>query len=304
MDRHEDKQSTVLTLKDTNHQITLQDKDRYGLLNITEDGDMTYIPYKLRKDDIFTLRQDSITREPYFVNKTIGTDIRIDRFINPIQVSILEATDVLLDTAEKQLLDLQLPTILIVTQGTIELFAGPTCKIIDTLNVRDRETNQIQDVRSDLTTLQTHKYQTVDGEYRTEVIKKLVYDASPTRGSDIFWMPPATKETTTPMVSNVGDREARQKPALWTPPSGPSSMTMVITSGSGVKRNLRLSDKGKITWFRKDRKSGGLAVEERQADDENTTLSLEVNDTANTINLTKTKIINNRVQSTTENIFS
>ena len=106
MDRHEDEQSTVLTLKDTNQQITLQDKDQYGLLSITEDGDMTYIPYKLRKDDIFTLRQDSITREPYFVNKTIGTDIRIDRFINPIQVSILEATDVLLDTAEKQLLDL------------------------------------------------------------------------------------------------------------------------------------------------------------------------------------------------------
>ena len=113
-----------------------------------------------------------------------------------------------------------------------------------------------------------------------------MYDVSSTRGSDIFWMPPATKETTTPMP-HVGDREARQKPALWMPPSGPSSVTMVITSGSGVKRNLRLSDNGKITWFRKDRKSGGLAVEERQADDENTTLSLEVNDTANTINLIK-----------------
>ena len=116
-------------------------------------------------------------------------------------------------------------------------------------------------------------------------------------------MPPATKDTTTPLP-NVGDREPRQTPATWMAPSGPSSLTMVITSGSGVKRNLRLSNKGKITWFRKERKSGGLAMEERQADDENTTLSLEINDTANTVNLTKTKITNNRVQSTTENIFS
>ena len=189
-------------------------------------------------------------------------------------------------------------------QATIELHAGPDCKIVDTLNVRDRETNQIQDIRSDLTTLQTHKYTTVDGEYKTEVIKKLVYDVSPTRGSDIFWMPPATKETTTPLP-NVGDREPRQKPAGWMPPSEPSSLTMVITSGSGVKRNLRLLDMGKITRFRKDRKSGGLAIEEREADDVNTTLSLEINDTANTVNLTKTKIIdNNRIETTTENIFS
>ena len=174
---------------------------------------------------------------------------------------------------------------------------------MESLNVRNRETNQLQDVRSDLTTLQTHKYTTVDGEYKTEVIKKLVYDVSPTRGSDIYWMPPATKETTTPLP-NVGNREPRQKPAAWLPPSGSKSLSMVITSGSGVKRHLRLSDKGQITWFRKDKK-GGLAIEEREADDVNTTLSLEVNDTANTINLTKTKITaDNKVQSTTENIFS
>ena len=78
---------------------------------------------------------------------------------------------------------------------------------------------------------------------------------------------------------------------------------MVITSGSGVKRNLRLSN-NKITWFRKDRNSGGMAVEEREADDETTTMSLEINNTASTINLIKTKITNNKVQSTTENIFS
>ena len=107
MDRREDKQSTVLTLKETNQQITLKDNDHYGLLSVTEDGDMTYIPYKLRKEeDTFTLRQDKITKEPYFVNETIGTNIKIDRFINPITVDIYEATDALLDTAEKKLLDL------------------------------------------------------------------------------------------------------------------------------------------------------------------------------------------------------
>ena len=147
-----------------------------------------------------------------------------------------------------------------------------------------------------------HKYTTVDGEYKTEVIKKLVYDVSPTRGSDIYWMPPATKETTTPLP-NVGDREPKQKPAAWLPPSGPGGLTMVITSGSGEKRSLRLSNK-QITWFRKDKNSGGMAIEEREADDETTTMSLEINNTASTINLTKTKITNNQVQSTTENIFS
>ena len=107
MDRHEDEHSTVLTLKETNQQITLHDSDHYGLLSVTEDGDMTYIPYKLRKEeDTFTLRQDRITHEPYFVNETIGTDIKIDRFINPITVDILEATDALLNTAEQKLLDL------------------------------------------------------------------------------------------------------------------------------------------------------------------------------------------------------
>ena len=84
---------------------------------------------------------------------------------------------------------------------------GPECKIINTLNVRDRATNQIQDVRSDLTTLQTHKYTTADGEYKTERIKKLVYDVSPTSGREIVWMSPAKKETTTPMP-NLGEREA------------------------------------------------------------------------------------------------
>ena len=107
MDRREDEQSTVLTLKETNQQITLKDNDHYGLLSVTEDGDMTYIPYKLRKDeDTFALRHDRITHEPYFVNETIGSDIKIDRFINPITVDIYEATDALLDTAEKKLLDL------------------------------------------------------------------------------------------------------------------------------------------------------------------------------------------------------
>ena len=107
MDRGENKQSTILTLKDTNQQITVKDGDHYGLLSVTEDGDMTYIPYKLRKEeDKFTLKQDKTTHEPYFVNETIGTDIKIDRFINPMTVDVLEATDALLDTAEKQLSDI------------------------------------------------------------------------------------------------------------------------------------------------------------------------------------------------------
>ena len=174
---------------------------------------------------------------------------------------------------------------------------------MDTVNVRDRATNKIQDIRSDLTTLHTHKYTTADREYKTEQIKKLVYDVSPTRGSEIFWMPPATKETTTPMP-NLGEREARQKPAIWKPPSGPSSLTMVIKDGQGVKRNLTVSDRGHITWFRKNKQSGELEIEERQPDDEHTALSVEVNDTANTAVLTKTKITkNNTVQTTTENIY-
>ena len=190
------------------------------------------------------------------------------------------------------------------SQASIKLYAGPECEIVDTLNVRDRTTNRIQDIRSDLSTLQTHKYTTVDGEYKTEMIKKLVYDVSPTRGSDIFWMPPATKETTTPLP-NVGDRQPRQKPAAWLPPSGPSGLTMVITSESGVKRHLRLSNKGQITWFRKDKNNGGMTIEEREADDANTKLSLQINNTASTVNLTKTKITdNNKIETTTENIFS
>ena len=107
MDRREDEHSTILTLKDTNQQITIQDGDHYGLLSVTDEGDMSYIPYKLRKkDETFTLKQDRITHQPYFVNATIGTDIKIDRIINPITVDILEATDALLDTAEQQLFDL------------------------------------------------------------------------------------------------------------------------------------------------------------------------------------------------------
>ena len=191
---------------------------------------------------------------------------------------------------------------LLITQATITLYAGPTCRIVDTVNVRDRATKKIQDVRPDLTTLQTHQYTTPEGEYKTEKIKKLVYDVSPKRGSEIFWMPPATKETTTPMP-NLGGREARQKPAIWKPPSGAGDLTMVITSGSGVKRTLSLTDKGHITWFKKN-KSGELEIEERQADDDQTILSVEVNDTANTAVLTKTKITENRtVQSTSENIY-
>ena len=108
MDRREDEQSTVLSLQETNQEVRIHDENHYGLLSITEDGDMTYIPYKLRRreDETFILRQDKITHEPYFVNETIGTDIKIDRFINPITVDVFEATDALLDTAEKQLLDL------------------------------------------------------------------------------------------------------------------------------------------------------------------------------------------------------
>ena len=107
MDRREDEQSTILTLEDTNQQITLKDGDHYGLLSVSDDGDMTFIPYKmLKEDETFTLKQDRITHEPYFVNETIGTDIKIDRFINPITVDTYEATDALLDTAENQLLNL------------------------------------------------------------------------------------------------------------------------------------------------------------------------------------------------------
>ena len=101
MDRREDEHSTILTLQDTNQQITITDGDHYGLLSVTDDGAMSYIPYKLRKEeDKFILKQDKTTHEPYFVNETIGADIKIDRFINPITVDVLEATDALLDTAK------------------------------------------------------------------------------------------------------------------------------------------------------------------------------------------------------------
>ena len=126
---------------------------------------------------------------------------------------------------------------------------------------------------------------------------------SPTRGSDIYWMPPATKETTTPMP-NVGEREPRQMPAMWMPPSGPGALTMRIRSGSGQTRNLRLYN-NKITWFRKDGTGGGIAMEERTADDVHTTMSLEVGSKGDTVNLTTRKITkNNRVETTTENIYS
>ena len=187
----------------------------------------------------------------------------------------------------------------------IELFAGPQCTLLDTLNVRDRQTNQIQNMRSDLSTLQTHKYQTQEGEYKTDKIKKLVYDVSPTRGSDIYWMPPATKETTTPMpMPNFGEREPRQEPAMWKPPSGPGGMTMIIRSNSGKTRNLRLY-KNKITWFRKDRTSGGIAIEEREANDVESTMSVEIGSKGDTVNLTTRKITqDNRVETTTESIYS
>ena len=190
--------------------------------------------------------------------------------------------------------------------GLIELYAGEECKLVETLNVRDRNTNEIQNLRSDLSQLQTHKYQTPEGEHKTEKIKKLVYDVSPTRGSDIYWMPPATKETTTPMpMPDVGEREPKQKPAMWKPPSGPSGVTMIIRCESGKTRNLRLYN-SKITWFRKDRGSGGgLSMEERVLDDDHTTMSLEIGSTGETVNLTKRKITkNNRVETTTENIYS
>ena len=103
MDRREEDQSTILTLKDTNQTITLKDGDHCGLLNITDDGDMRFIPYKLRKLEHFTLEQDKTTHKPYFVNETIGKDVKNDRFINPIKVDILEATDALLHIAEKEL---------------------------------------------------------------------------------------------------------------------------------------------------------------------------------------------------------
>ena len=121
--------------------------------------------------------------------------------------------------------------------------------------MRDRATRQIQDVRSDLTTLQTNWYTTADREYKTERIKKLVYDVSPTRGSEIVWMPPATKETTTPMP-NLGEREARQKPAIWMPPSGPSSLKLSITDNATGK-NAILRSRKKETLHG----SGGIKVE-------------------------------------------
>ena len=106
MDQREEDQSTLLTLQDTNQTITLKDGDHCGLLNITDEGNMTFIPCKLRKLEHFTLKQDKTTHEPYFVNETVGTDVKTDRFINPITVDVLEATDALLDTAEKQLSNL------------------------------------------------------------------------------------------------------------------------------------------------------------------------------------------------------
>ena len=187
----------------------------------------------------------------------------------------------------------------------IELYSGEECKVVETLNIRDRQTNQIQNMRSDLSTLQTHKYQTPEGEYKTEKIKKLVYDVSPTHGSDIYWMPPATKETTTPVpMPDFGEREPRQQPAMWKPPSGPGGMTMNIRCDSGKTRNLRLYN-NKITWFRKDRTSGGIAIEERKANDVHTTMCVEISSKGDTVNLTMRKITkNNRVETTTENIYS
>ena len=116
-------------------------------------------------------------------------------------------------------------------------------------------------------------------------------------------MPPATKENTTPM-QNLGDREAQQKPAIWMPPSGTSSLKMIITdNATGKQRDLTVSDKGNITWFRRD-KSGALTIEERQADDEHTTMSLEINDKANTVNFTKRKLtMNKTIEKITENIY-
>ena len=114
-----------------------------------------------------------------------------------------------------------------------------------------------------------------------------MYDVSPSRGSEIVLMLPATKETTTPMP-NLGEREARQKPSKWKPPSGPSSLKMVITSGSGFKRDLTVSDRGHITWFTRD-KNGNLIMEERKAD-ERTMMSLEIDDKAKTIHLCKTRL--------------
>ena len=248
MDRCEEEKSTILTLQETNQTITVKDDNHYGLHSITDEGVMTSIPYKLRNLEEVPLKQDKTTHEPYFVNETIGNNVKMDRFINPIMVDILEATDA--------------------------LFAGPDCKIINTVNVRDRATRQIQDVRSDLTTLQTHKYTTADGEYNTEQIKKLVYDVSPTSGSEIVWMPPATQDTTKPTL-DFGGREPRQKPATWTPPSAAGNLKMVITNNATGQKHDRTNC----------RRTNGRG---------HTTMSLEIDDKAKTINLTNTRLTDNR----------
>ena len=83
-------------------------------------------------------------------------------------------------------------------QGTITLIPQLNCTIADTVNVRNRATKRLQDVTGK-SSLETHSWITPDGEYRRKQITKMVYNKSPTQVSEIFWMLPAAKETTTPM---------------------------------------------------------------------------------------------------------
>ena len=90
------------------------------------------------------------------------------------------------------------------------------------------------------------------------------------------------------------------------PPSRTSDLKVVITNNeTGEKHDLAVSDRGHITWFKRD-KSGNLILEERKAD-ERTTMTLEINDTAKNVNLTKTTVTDPKkkiIKTSTENIIN
>ena len=113
-------------------------------------------------------------------------------------------------------------------------------------------------------------------------------------------MPPATKETTTP-VPQLGEREPAQKPTVWKGPPYGNHLRIIITNNKqGNKHVFAISDKEHITWFKRD--SGNLSIEERK-EEERTPMALEVNDTS--VNPIKTTVQDPRkttLKTTIENI--
>ena len=89
------------------------------------------------------------------------------------------------------------------------------------------------------------------------------------------------------------------------PPSGTSDLKMVITNNeTGEKHNLAVSDRGHIAWFKRN-KHGNLSMEERKAD-KGTTMTLEIQNTAQIVNLRKTTITDpekKTIKTSTETIY-